>query len=114
MRRTPFFVAALLGAASLAACQSTPQTAPEVPSQRNISAAISYGCEDGTVFTAVNYVGSTDIELRFADGSRSILPHVMSASGAKYQNAQHLFWSKGEEAQYALGSRVETTCRIAK
>jgi membrane-bound inhibitor of C-type lysozyme len=115
MRQALLVVAAVFG---LAACQSTPPggggAAPDVPSQRNIRAAPAFTCADGTVFTAVFYVGSDDVELRFPDGSSSTLQPQVAASGAKYQNAQHLFWNKGEEAQYAFARRAETTCRVAK
>ena len=39
------------------------------------------------------------------------LPHVPSASGAKYSEEQITFWSKGDEAFLEIGDRRHTICK---
>ena len=38
------------------------------------------------------------------------LPHVVSASGARYSNGAGTFWNKGREATFELNGRTQT-CR---
>ncbi len=107
----------LSAALALAACQTKPvepQTPPTIPSARNIAATAAWVCENGTAFTAVYKVGDGEVELHFADGAVLKLPEAEAASGAKFADARHEFWSKGEEATYTLGRAMPVKCVIAK
>jgi putative lipoprotein len=42
-----------------------------------------------------------------------ILSHVRSASGAKYQEGDTVFWSKGEEAMLSVGGQTYPECKLA-
>jgi membrane-bound inhibitor of C-type lysozyme len=105
-------VIAALGLA-LAACQTKPADTAASATQPAAS-TVSYACADGTVLTAVTNAGGDSVELKFADGATLTLPRAESASGARYMNAQHEFWNKGEEATYTVGRRAPTLCTIAK
>lgn len=109
MRVLPFaFVLAL------AACQSAPAGPPAVGLTRNTEAVVAFGCENGVSFTAAFLVSPDAVELHFADGAKLTLPHVRAASGARYADAAHEFWNKGDEAMYTIGRAAPTTCRVAK
>ncbi len=99
---------------SLAACQTAPQTAPSVGLTRNTKAVVAFGCENGVAFTAAFLVSPDAVELKFADGAKLTLPHVISASGARYASATHEFWNKGDEATYTAGRTAPAKCRVAK
>jgi membrane-bound inhibitor of C-type lysozyme len=101
----------LIAGAALAACQS----APPLPaaSGRNTETVVAYACENGITFSAAFMVGDT-VELRMADGEKFTLPAVKAASGARYADPRHEFWTKGDEAMYTIGRAMPTTCRVAK
>src|ERR1700754_4606396 len=93
-------LAVFASALAVTACQTKPkeaQIAPSIPSARDITSVVSWGCDDGTVFSTAFKVGDEDVELAFPDGTKITLPHAVSGSGARYADAQHEFWNKGED-----------------
>lgn len=47
----------------------------------------------------------------FLPGNTVALPHLASASGARYKDESTLFWSKGEEAMLELNGTRYSSCR---
>jgi membrane-bound inhibitor of C-type lysozyme len=101
----------VIAGAALAACSTT--SPPPAASGRNTQSVVAYGCENGMTFAAAFMVGDA-VELRMADGTKFSLPQVNSASGARFADARHEFWVKGDEAMYTIGKAMPTTCRVAK
>jgi putative lipoprotein len=94
----------------LAACQSTPPSAesPAVKEKTPEAHAIAarFDC-DTLALTATFHDDRVVIELP----ERSLtLPHVVSASGARYSDGPVTFWSKGREATLEMDGRKQT-CR---
>jgi len=69
-----------------------------------------YKCKDNFRFTAV--VGQ-DTTLLILPDQRVQVPHVISASGARYSNGPVTYWSKGDRAQLIVGDKSYAGCRIA-
>ena len=94
----------------LAACQSTPPSAEAPPVKEAESAnapmAARFDC-DTLALTATFHDDRVVIELP----ERSLtLPHVVSASGARYSDGPVTFWNKGREATFEMNGRKQT-CR---
>ncbi|MDB5239141.1 MAG: Protein of unknown function periplasmic [Candidatus Parcubacteria bacterium] len=72
-------------------------TAPVVHEGKVIAAA-AYSCPAGRYISALYYDKSVRIIL--SDGREFMLPQVISASGARYANADEsfVFWNKGNTA----------------
>lgn len=62
---------------------------------------------DGTEFLV--RVGESEVALRLP-GRTVVLPQVPSASGAKYQEGDVLFWSKGNQARIEADGAVHPAC----
>jgi putative lipoprotein len=67
-----------------------------------------YECNDGYGFVA--RIEGENAWLFLPNGTIS-LPHVRSASGARYSDGSITFWSKGEEALLETGKNRHRNCR---
>ncbi|NGY06469.1 MliC family protein [Solimonas terrae] len=100
-------------AAALAAVACKPAAAPQNPSPAppaaasSAAAVVPYHC-DGLAFTV--RFDSDHVTLQTAD-RRYTLPQVRAADGAKFENDQATFWSKGENALLTLAHKPYTNCR---
>jgi uncharacterized membrane protein len=69
----------------------------------------AYDCEGGLYVVAEFRPATDDVWLFLPDMSGS-LPHVRSASGAKYDDGATTFWTKGHEAMLDTGDGVDRSC----
>jgi len=67
-----------------------------------------YECPDGYSFTIA--IDSKQAWLLLPEQTMKLL-HVPAASGAKYDNQQATFWSKGEEASLEYDSTAHLACK---
>jgi putative lipoprotein len=67
-----------------------------------------YECPDDFSFVARTETGRVWL---FLPGKTIDLPHVPSASGAKYSNGSDTFWSKADEMLIQTGDYKHTGCR---
>jgi membrane-bound inhibitor of C-type lysozyme len=89
---------ALLGAAT---CSASSCAAPGAEPPADHSIAASFACDDGKKIHAVFVTGSQpSVKLSLSDGRETVLPQVISASGARYANRDEsfVFWNKGRGA----------------
>jgi membrane-bound inhibitor of C-type lysozyme len=72
-------------------------------------AKADFACADGKTITAVFYPAS--VTLKLSDGRALELPQAMSASGARYANADEsfVFWNKGDTAFITEGADEKQT-----
>jgi uncharacterized membrane protein/membrane-bound inhibitor of C-type lysozyme len=83
------------------------QVAPHPP-ERDLDVNV-YACDDGTSYTVA--IGPEAALLLLPDGARR-LPHVRSASGARYASDDGTeFWNKGEEAMLLIDGVQLAGCR---
>ena len=102
--------AVIVGALVCAGCGSSTQSVESTASKNTASSkppiTASFDC-DTLALTAVFHEDRVVIELP----ERSLtLPHVVSASGARYSDGPVTFWNKGREATFELDGRKQT-CR---
>ncbi len=100
-------------AALLAACGNSPGVGDEAntqPQAQTIAAEQVYRCGD-TQFQARFEADS--VRIRFNDEER-LLSRTVSGSGARYQNGDWLFWTKGEEAMLDAGVQSLRNCRLVE
>ncbi|MGH7570513.1 MAG: MliC family protein [Gemmatimonadota bacterium] len=71
--------------------------------------SFSYGCRDEYRFVAQMMAGGDSVRLLLSDTTLN-LPHVVSASAAKYGEGPYVYWSKGEEALLETPDRSFTGC----
>jgi putative lipoprotein len=71
--------------------------------------SFSYGCGDEYRFVATMEDGGESVRLLLPDTTVN-LPHVMSASGARYGEGPYVYWSQGEEAGLDTPERTFTGC----
>lgn len=90
---------------SLLALLATCATAPSAPAGRTLV----YGCPDGP--DVVVRMGAGEIGL-FLPDRQAVLSQVPSASGAKYQEGDLVFWSKGDEALLEVAGARIPGCRL--
>ncbi len=81
------------------------------------TAAATSKCKGGKTIVATLYADSVDLKL--SDGRTMKLPQAMSASGARYANADEtfVFWNKGDTASVTEGKDGKETysnCVVAK
>jgi membrane-bound inhibitor of C-type lysozyme/uncharacterized membrane protein len=76
-------------------------------------AAQGWRCEDGSTLGTRVLKDTGRLELR-VDGSRQSLPPVVSASGARYEDAAWLFWSRGAEALFQRKPAPPVNCIEAR
>jgi membrane-bound inhibitor of C-type lysozyme len=104
---------------SMAAC--TPDTPPAVEAApppvldaapvTDLQRVFLWTCEDGTMLRMDNLIEREAIVLYLPDGMLT-LPHVISASGAKYEDDAFVFWTKGAEALLERKPDPAITCRV--
>jgi len=72
--------------------------------QKNI---FTFSCQDNKSITAIFYpIDDTRVDLTLSDGRKISLPRAISASGARYANANDevVFWNKGDTAFITEGT----------
>jgi membrane-bound inhibitor of C-type lysozyme len=64
----------------------------------DVIATVKYACADNKTIDATYYADKVDLVL--SDGRTMSVPQAMSASGARYANADEsfVFWNKGDTA----------------
>lgn len=72
---------------------------------------VDYSCEDGFQFSADV---SPDRVVLHVQGREVTLPHVVSASGARYSANGLTYWSKGPDALYEQEGVVRHQCHDVK
>jgi len=78
------------------------------PPERDLDVNV-YACDDGTSYTVA--IGPEAALLLLPDGARR-LPHVRSASGARFASEDGTeFWNKGEEAMLVIDGVRRAGCR---
>ena len=98
-------IAAALGAAFLAACQ-TPCPAPQAESRQ-----ARLVCEDGANLR-VTFTTSPDAALVEEDGYTAVsLPARISGAGYRYVDGDSELSSRGMEVLWTRAGAIETTCR---
>lgn len=88
----------------LAACAGEPQQAPM--ESRPSGQTLVYECGE---FEFVVRTGPGEVALYLPDDYR-VLGQVRSASGAKYEDRDMVFWSRGERASLDVGARKYRDC----
>jgi membrane-bound inhibitor of C-type lysozyme len=90
---------------------SSDQARPEdwQPDRRPLATTLVYECDDGFEFVA--RLGPGEMAVWLAE-RYAILSRVPSASGAKYQEGDLVFWSKGDEAMLTVGGDHHRNCRL--
>ena len=112
-KRHVWFTVRMCGLSLLAACSGTSAQAHETnePVQRHGVVAPQtyvYECSDNYSFVA--RIEGEKAWL-FLPKKTLRLPHVPSASGAKYNDGQITFWSKGNEALIEDGQETHHNCK---
>ena len=95
------FSFALVGALLACACTA----------DRKASAGARFACESGGDLRVTFAPGRAIV--RTSDGTVHSLPQAEAASGARYMNGTHEFWTKGRDATWTIGRMVQTRCRAA-
>lgn len=123
MRLTGMSMLALIASLALAtACRSAGSAGADGAAAPGGQAAVgtqtisaSFRCADGKQIQAVFINGSQpSVSLHLADGRRLDLPQAMSASGARYANADEsvVFWNTGRTAFLEEhGQRTYSDCQ---
>jgi len=100
-----------LAVVALAACASSGEpprvAAAEAVPAGAVGRTLVYVCDQGDFIART---GPGEIAVWLED-RYVILSQVRSASGAKYQEGDVLFWSKGDEAMLEVGDQRYTACR---
>lgn len=78
------------------------------PDQRSLSRTMVYDCNG---FDFVTRLGPGEMAL-WLPQRYLVLSQVRSGSGAKYQEGDVIFWSKGNEAMLQLGDVTHHDCRL--
>jgi putative lipoprotein len=73
---------------------------------------VAFRCDGDQGFVAV-FEPDLDSVVLDVGGERFRLPHVPSASGAKYSDGASTFWTKGEEAFLEMPGATYANCRSA-
>ena len=68
-----------------------------------------YDCGNGTRLK-VDFVDAESVMVQMNDDTPITIPAVKAASGAKYTDARHTFWSKGDQAEWIVGRMAPMTC----
>ncbi len=113
--------AGILMALALVACSREPSPQVEAVPAAVLDAAPSadiqrvymWTCEDGTTLRMDNLIERDAIVLYLPDGMLT-LPHVISASGAKYEDETIVFWTKGNEALLERKPNPAINCQVSR
>jgi len=101
--------------------QAAPPSPPPAPADASDAHPVSareprvlrahvWACEDGSTLHTSNASDGDAVILHLPDGDRR-LPQVPAASGAKYEDASTLFWTRGDEATVERRPGPPQTCR---
>lgn len=71
--------------------------------------AFVFSC-DGLDFTVIH--PRPDVAELHLPGRKAVLPQVLAASGAKYQEGSLMYWNKGREAMLEVDGRHYEKCRL--
>ena len=82
---------------------------PWVPDPRPLAKTLVYECPDEYEFVA--RVGPGEMAV-WLEGRYLVLSRVRSASGAKYQEGDVVFWLKGDEALLSDGEQQHRNCLL--
>ena len=95
IRRTKFAASIIISSALL--------TAHPVLAETPVGQGV-FKCKDGKSIEATFYASSVDLKL--SDGRSMTVPQAISASGARYANADEsfVFWNKGDTALVTEGA----------
>ena len=96
-------------AASDSAAAAAVDTAMSAASNGMGRSSFSYGCGGEYRFVATMEHGRESVRLLLPDTTVT-LPHVLSASGARYGEGPYVYWSQGEEARLETPERTFTGC----
>ncbi len=96
-----------LGLALLVACSSGARQ-PAGVAPKSTGETLVYECRD---YEFVVRTGAGQIALYLPDDYR-VLGQVRAASGARYEDGDVVFWSKGNEASLDVGSRRYRGCQL--
>jgi membrane-bound inhibitor of C-type lysozyme len=66
---------------------------------------LSFRCPDGRTVLAQFEPKDEYVHVRF-DGGELRLPHVISASGARYSDGKTTFWNKGRSALVEINDKI--------
>jgi membrane-bound inhibitor of C-type lysozyme len=112
-KRHVWFTVWMCCLALLAACSATPaqqHESNEVDQRRGAVAPQTYVYECSDNYSFVARIEGEKAWL-FLPKKTFPLPHVPSASGAKYSDGQITFWSKGDEALIEDGQQTQRNCK---
>lgn len=102
------------------ACSCSPQPSPGDAGELETSAAAeptrsqdstvrAYDCGN-ELYVVAEFRPATDDVWLFLPWKSDSLPHIPSASGAKYDDGETTFWTKGDKASLKTGEGVEQSC----
>ena len=103
-----FFVLAFLLACTNPQTHSDNTAASLKQTDQDDAKTYVYECSDGFEFVARVQAEKAWL---FLPGETVNLPHVPSASGAKYSEDQITYWSKGDEAFLEIGDKKHPDCK---
>lgn len=90
--------------------QATPATGSETDVTTATTIEATFLCPDGTSIDTVFDNAADTVTVTLPDGVVT-LPHVVSASGARYSDGTTTFWNKGDEATIEIsGETVYKGC----
>jgi heat shock protein HslJ len=70
----------------------------------------NYNCEGGRTFTVQMRADGLEVRIVLPDGKTVVLPHVISADGARYSNGEVTYWSRGRGALLETGDEDLKNC----
>lgn len=83
-----------------------PERRPAAPREQ----VFHYSCEGGRTFTAQMRADGLEVRVVLPDGKTVVLPHVISADGARYSNGKVTYWSRGRGALLETGDENFKDC----
>jgi putative lipoprotein len=101
----------------LASCSSAQQPGEVAtgwePDPRPVARTLVYACpdQDGSGYEFTARLGPGEMALWFED-RYLVLSRVRAASGVRYEEADVMFWMKGEEAMLSVGPHQYRDCRL--
>jgi membrane-bound inhibitor of C-type lysozyme len=102
----------------LAACKTTasedpvPGAAATVSQVPEVSRTYVFDCRDGVSFTVRTGPGEVAIRAPASLGGQLVVAaQTRSASGARYQAGDTVFWNKGDKALFEFGGQTYVDCR---
>jgi len=81
-----------------------------LPPPAEVRRAYLWDCGNGMTLRMENLYSDDAITLDLPEGPRR-LPHVVSASGARYSDGSLSFWTKGDNATFERQGSAPVNCR---